>query len=64
MTPLLTVTDVAELLRMSPRQVYGLTERKTREGTDNPVPFVKLHGNLRFVQADLEAWLARERKAA
>jgi predicted DNA-binding transcriptional regulator AlpA len=63
MTPLLTVTDVAAILAMSIRQVYGLTERKTREATRNPIPFVKLHGNVRFVQADLEEWLARERKA-
>jgi predicted DNA-binding transcriptional regulator AlpA len=64
MDPLLTVKDVAEILRMSPRQVYGLTESKTRTGTDNPIPFLKIHGNLRFLRVDIQEWLLRERKAA
>jgi predicted DNA-binding transcriptional regulator AlpA len=64
MDPLMTVKDVAEILRMSSRQVYGLTESKTRKTSDNPIPFVKIHGNLRFLRADIQEWLLRGRKAA
>ena len=64
MDALLNVQDVAELLRMSKRQVYGLLENKTRSNTGNPIPFLKIHGNVRFLRADLEQWLMRERKAA
>jgi excisionase family DNA binding protein len=64
MDTLLNVQDVAELLRMSKRQVYGLLETNTRNNTDNPIPFLKIHGNVRFLRADLEQWLARERQVA
>lgn len=66
MDPLLTVKDVAELFSMSVRQVYELTATRTRTGNmrHNPIPYLRINGNLRFLRADLEAWLQRERKAA
>jgi len=66
MDPLLTVKDVAMLLSMSVRQVYELTATRTRTGNmrHNPIPYLKINGNLRFAASDLDAWLQRERKAA
>jgi predicted DNA-binding transcriptional regulator AlpA len=62
----LTVKQLAAMLGMTPRQIYSMTETKTRTTTmrENPLPFVKLNGNLRFLLSDVEAWLLRERKAA
>jgi predicted DNA-binding transcriptional regulator AlpA len=65
---ILTVIEVAALLKMSKRQVYTMCETRTREGSmkDHPLPLLKINGNLRFRKADVDSWLAglAERKAA
>jgi predicted DNA-binding transcriptional regulator AlpA len=62
--PLLNVQDLASLLKMTRRQVYGLLELKTRNSSSNPIPFLKIHGNVRFLRADIEAWLMKEREVS
>ena len=68
MGEILTVTEVASLLKMSKRQVYTMCETRTRIGSmkDHPLPVLKINGNLRFRKADVDSWLARlaEQKAA
>lgn len=56
---ILTVKEVAELLRMSKRQVYELTKPKDRPMSDNPLPTIRVNGNLRFDKESVERWLKR-----
>ncbi len=45
-----TVDDVAELLGVSPKTVYGWVSAKT-------IPHLKIgHGLLRFIPSDIKAW--------
>jgi predicted DNA-binding transcriptional regulator AlpA len=63
---ILTINDLAQLLKMSKRQVYEMCTERTRNGNmkRNPLPKLKINGNVRFLRADVEAWLQREREAA
>jgi excisionase family DNA binding protein len=61
MGEILTVQEVAALLKMSKRQVYTMCETRTREGSmkDHPLPVLKINGNLRFRKADVDSWIAQ-----
>lgn len=61
MGEILTVQEVAALLKMSKRQVYTMCETRTREGSmkNHPLPVLKINGNLRFRKTDVDSWLAR-----
>ncbi len=61
MSEVLTVQEVAALLKMSKRQVYTMCETRTREGSmkENPFPMLKINGNLRFRKGDVDSWLAK-----
>jgi len=65
---ILTIDELAALLKMSKRQIYTMCETRTRNGAmkDHPLPVLKINGNLRFRKADVDSWLARltEGKAA
>lgn len=58
---LLTVAELAALLKMSKGQIYEMTNRRTRAGAmrDHPIPVVKINGNVRFVKSDIEAWIEK-----
>ena len=47
---ILTVDELAALLKMTKRQSYTMTETRTLEGgmKDHPLPVLKINGNLRF----------------
>ena len=51
---LLTVNEVAGLLRVSKTSVYRLVERRL-------IPFYRLPGSLRFTEEDVQAFLRRKR---
>jgi excisionase family DNA binding protein len=51
---LLTVSQLAEYLQISRRQVYVLIERD--------LPFVRVGRCIRFIPADVEAWLRKQSK--
>ena len=57
LTPLMTVDEVAELLQLRPRGVYGLVERRA-------IPVVRVSNRIRFVRSDIERWLAANRVPA
>jgi len=59
---LMTVAQLAEFLQMTPRQIYSMTETRTRTGSmrANPLPKLNLHGNLRFNKVAVLEWLKRE----
>ncbi len=61
MTEILTVAELATMLKMRKRQVYEMTNTRTRAGAmrDNPIPFVKINGNVRFLKRDVENWIER-----
>lgn len=58
---ILTVAELAALLKMSKGQVYEMTKARTRTGAmkDHPLPVLKINGNVRFVRSDVEAWLEK-----
>jgi excisionase family DNA binding protein len=59
MGEILTVDELASLLKMTRRQIYTMTEKRTREKQKHPLPFAHVNGNLRFSKADVEAWFAQ-----
>lgn len=65
---ILTVDELAELLKMSKGQIYEMTKERTRTGSmkDHPLPALKINGNLRFLRKDVDSWLVRlaEKRAA
>jgi excisionase family DNA binding protein len=63
---ILTIDELAALLKMSRRQIYSMTETRTRTKAmkKNPIPVLKINGNVRFLRSDIEAWLQRERESA
>ena len=53
-----TVVQVADYLKMSPRQVWELTRRRSQVRSDYPLPCFKIHSKcLRFRKSDLQQWL-------
>jgi excisionase family DNA binding protein len=61
MTEILTVAELATMLKMSKGQVYEMTKTRTRAGAmrDNPIPFVKINCNVRFRKSDIEDWIEK-----
>jgi excisionase family DNA binding protein len=56
---ILTVNEVAELLKMSREQVYEQTRNRARVRNAHPIPAIRINGNLRFRRSDIERWLDR-----
>jgi predicted DNA-binding transcriptional regulator AlpA len=54
---ILTVAEVAEMLKCKPSSVYNLTRIRTRERYDNPIPVLRLPMGLRFRRSSVVAWL-------
>lgn len=59
MGEILTINELAALLKMTKRQIYTMCETRTRNGAmkDHPLPVLKINGNLRFRKSQIEAWL-------
>lgn len=51
---LLTVPEVAELLRLKNSGIYALVAQQR-------IPFVKVSNRVRFLRSDVVAWLERNR---
>ncbi len=49
-TELLTVPEVAELLRLTPKGVYALVESRR-------IPFIRVSNRVRFRRSEIEKWL-------
>lgn len=54
---LLTVPEVASLLRLTHKGVYSLVEKRR-------IPFIKVSNRLRFARDDVLRWLAENRVPA
>ena len=54
-----TVAEVADYLKLSPRQVWELTRRRAQERSEYPIPCLRIHSKcLRFRKTDVQQWLA------
>lgn len=53
----LTVSEVAELLKCKPSSIYNLTSIRGRQRYDNPIPVLRLPMGLRFRRSSVLAWL-------
>ena len=56
---ILTLDDVAEILKMKRNAVYEMTRSRSQARQDHPIPFIKVAGNVRFLRSDVEAWLQK-----
>lgn len=54
---LMTVNELAAFLKMSKRSIYELTRKRVRDTQDNPMPLMRINGNLRVRRQDIEIWL-------
>lgn len=54
---LLTVSDLARILKCKESSIYNLTRRRGRARYDHPVPVLKLPCGLRFKRSSIMAWL-------
>jgi predicted DNA-binding transcriptional regulator AlpA len=54
---ILTIDDLAALLKMNRRQIYEMTSNRGRARHSLPVPLLRINGNLRFRRSDIAKWL-------
>jgi predicted DNA-binding transcriptional regulator AlpA len=54
---ILTIDDLAALLKMNRRQIYEMTSNRGRVRNTLPVPLLRINGNLRFRRSDIAKWL-------
>lgn len=64
MNEILTIRELAELLKFSVRQCYELTSTRTRSKSAHPIPVMRINGNLRFSRTAVEKWLSELQEAA
>jgi hypothetical protein len=59
----LTLRDVARILRCHTKQVYELTRTRSQERSPLPLPVFTIHSKMkRVLRKDLKAWLDALRK--
>jgi predicted DNA-binding transcriptional regulator AlpA len=58
-TEIWTFKELGEFLKMTRRQCYNLSRARGQARMDDPLPLIKINGNVRFRRADVEAWLER-----
>ena len=54
---LLTVSDLALILKCKESSVYNLTRRRGQVRYDDPIPVLRLPMGLRFRKSSILAWL-------
>ena len=60
---ILTVADLAALLKCKPSSVYNLTRRRGRARYEHRVPVLRLPCGLRFRRSSIMAWLTAQETA-
>ena len=66
MPEILTIDELAALLKMTRRQIYEMTSKRGQSSA-HPLPLLRINGNIRFRQSDITNWLAQlagEKQAA
>ena len=62
---ILTVAEVAEILKCKKSSIYNLTRHRGQARYDNPIPVLRLPMGLRFRRSSVVAWLkSQERTSA
>jgi hypothetical protein len=64
MGEILTITELAEWLRLSPSQIRTMCRTRSQERMANPLPILKLNGNIRFRREAIAEWLKKVEEAA
>jgi len=54
---ILTIAEVAELLKCKKSSIYNLTRHRGQARYDNPIPVLRLPMGLRFRRSSVLAWL-------
>ena len=54
---ILTLDDVASILKTTPSSIYGMTRSRARVRHKHPLPVLRLACGLRFRKSDIEQWL-------
>jgi predicted DNA-binding transcriptional regulator AlpA len=54
---IMTVADVAALLKCKSSSIYNMTRRRGRVRYDHPIPVLRLPCGLRFKRSSVLAWL-------
>ena len=58
MNEILTLAEAAQILKMTERQVYELTRRRSQERMEHPFPVFAIHRKaLRVRRSDLMNWI-------
>jgi predicted DNA-binding transcriptional regulator AlpA len=57
---ILTVSEVAEIIRCKPSSVYNLTRTRGLARYKHPIPHIKLPCGLRFRKSSVLTWLAAQ----
>lgn len=58
----LLLPEAAELLGLTPQQLYEITRARSRSRQTHPIPYIKLGKRLAFRRQSLEAWLIANEK--
>ncbi len=61
-TELLNIKQLAEWLQMTEFQIRAMLRKKGQARMRHPLPSIRLNSNVRFVRADIEAWLLKIRE--
>jgi predicted DNA-binding transcriptional regulator AlpA len=62
---IITVAEVAEILKCKKSSIYNLTRHRGQARYDNPIPVLRLPMGLRFRRSSVLAWLkSRETTSA
>jgi len=57
---ILTIEDLAALLKMDRKAIYGMTRRRhKRRYGELALPVLRINGHIRFRRQDVMAWLER-----
>jgi predicted DNA-binding transcriptional regulator AlpA len=58
---ILTVAEIAAMLKVSKRHVYELTKKRTQSGDvrEHPLPVLRIGSSVRFRKSDVEAWIEK-----
>ena len=61
---ILTVAEVAEILKCKKSSIYNLTRNRGKARYDNPIPVLKLPMGLRFRRSSVLAWLKSQERTS
>jgi excisionase family DNA binding protein len=55
----LTLNEVAEMLKLKSDSVYELTRERSQKRHTHPIPFMRIAGKLRFSKEAIQQWLLK-----